>query len=383
MSPLIVVRIGERVDAERLLGVADVNENGVRGARRREQIERGIRRHVVAVARTIGHIRHRRRAWRPTRSARIDRFAELLAFTGAAESREDARARNDFGTLGVVERDLDDVELIERVGRIGRVVAVLAAGKFRFRTRGLLSRHVQVDDVLVRRARDQRVRVRAFARLHVLDQLGRLRIAHVEDAHAGHVILGILHAAVAAVVTVTGPFSREEEQVAVDGRIALRRNAADCRGHDRLGRVGDVPNGEAGEVGLVDVVAAEGEVRIDEREPARGVELRRLLHRRDQAHVLFGHTRVVPAGLEGTARVLVARERLRRHEHRRGDGCRKEKQATHYAHGVTSGGGGETGGTGEHESHLAGNCASKRFMMPISAVCAVTTSLANTLASTS
>ena len=72
-------RVGERIDAERLLRVADVDENRVRGARRREQVERRIRRHVVAIARTVGHISHRRRAWRPTCCARIDRFAELLA----------------------------------------------------------------------------------------------------------------------------------------------------------------------------------------------------------------------------------------------------------------------------------------------------------------
>ena len=78
---------------------------------------------------------------------------------------------------------------------------------------------------VILRAGNQGVRVRAFAGLHVLDELRRLRVGHVEDAHAGHVVLRILHAPFAAIIAVARALGGQEEQVADDGRITLRCDA--------------------------------------------------------------------------------------------------------------------------------------------------------------
>src|SRR5262245_55400033 len=96
----------------------------------------------------------------PTRwTARVLRSAERDATGGSLEASEDPRTRDHGGLLGMIERHLDDVELIERVRWVRGVCAVLAPGQFRLRPRILLSRHVEVDDLGVRRAWDERVRV--------------------------------------------------------------------------------------------------------------------------------------------------------------------------------------------------------------------------------
>ena len=279
MPALEVVRISERVEAERLLGVRDVDDNGVRGAGGREQVHRRIRRHVVAIARTGWH----RRIWRWTGTAGrrrlpawLDRGAELLALPAGIEAGENARPGNHFGLRGAIEGHPDDVELEERVRRVGRVRAVLAPCQLRIRSRGLLSRHVEVDGPWIFRAGHEGVRVRAFARLHVPDELRGLRVGHVVDSHTGHVVLRILHATVAAIIAVARALGGKEEQVAVDGRITLRCDAPRCRRHHWLGGVGDVPDGEAGKVGLIDEMGTERQVGVDERQPARRVEWCRL-----------------------------------------------------------------------------------------------------------
>ena len=54
------------------------------------------------------------------------------------------------------------------------------------------------------------MRVRAFARLHILHEFGVARVGHVENAHAGHVILGVLHATLATVVAIATAFGGKE-----------------------------------------------------------------------------------------------------------------------------------------------------------------------------
>ena len=64
--------------------------------------------------------------------------------------------------------------------------------------------------------------------LHVctfLTSFGALRVGDVVDAHAGHVVLRVLHAALRAVVAIAAALGGDEEQVAVDRRVALRRDA--------------------------------------------------------------------------------------------------------------------------------------------------------------
>src|SRR6476646_10019861 len=87
-------------------------------------------------------------------TARIRRSAEGDAIGRTFEASEDPRARDHGGLFGVIERDLDDVELVERVRWVGRVIAVFASGKLRLRPRTLLPRHIDVHDLRARRARD-------------------------------------------------------------------------------------------------------------------------------------------------------------------------------------------------------------------------------------
>src|SRR5262249_55031327 len=144
-----------------------------------------------------------------------------------AEASEDSRATNDFRFLRRVERHLDDVETVHRVRLVGWIIVALATGELRLGTGTVAARDVDVDDVLVRRARNDGVRVRSFARLHVLDQLRMRWIRDVEDADAGHVIRRILHAAVGAVVAIAIALGGDEEEMADDRWIALRGDAGD------------------------------------------------------------------------------------------------------------------------------------------------------------
>src|SRR5437868_1565868 len=224
--------------------------------------------------------------------------------------------------------------------------------------------------------------VRAFAGLHVLDQLGRLWIGYVVDAHARHVVLRVLHAALAAVVAIARSLGREKEQVAHDRRVALRRDALDDRRDDRLCRIAHVPHREAGEVALIGVMAAERQVGVDEREAATAVELRRLRRERHEPHVARRDAGVEPARLEVAPWVGGARIALRRHERRRGEGGDEAYQPACTAHQV----GLQCvvwGWAAAAVVYFAGSWVSNFCMMPISVVCAVTTSFANTFTSTS
>ena len=214
------------------------------------------------------------------------------------------------------ERHPDHVEPVERVGRVGRVCSFLAAHQLTVRPRALIPRHVDVDDALVLRIGHDRVGMRSLAGLHVLHEPRRGGIGYVVDPDPGHVILRVLHAALGAVVPVAAPLRRNEEQVPHHRRITLRGDARDGGHRLRCGGVAHVPHGEAGKVALIDVLAAEGEVGIDEGEAARRIEYRRLGRERDQPHVLRGHGGVEPARLEPAARILAAGIGLRRKKRR-------------------------------------------------------------------
>ena len=109
------VRVGLGVEAHRLLGIRDVDEQAVAAARAGEQVHRRIRRHVVAVARTGRRRRRRsvvsrRRAATSTAAAATRRDAHAPRSRRRRRVREDARARHDLGLLRMRERHLDDVE---------------------------------------------------------------------------------------------------------------------------------------------------------------------------------------------------------------------------------------------------------------------------------
>ena len=324
------VGVRDGVEPPGLERIRDIHQQPVAGAGAGQQVHGRVCRDVMAVAGTGG------RGSLPVRicpRALFHAGFPRARQRGRAQSGEDPRARHHLGRLRIRERHLDHVEPIERVGRIGRVGAIVAAGELAVGPRALVARDVDVDHILVLRIRDDRVGMRSLAGLHVLDETRRGRIGNIVDADTGHVVLGILDAALGTVVPVAPALSRDEEQVSVDGRITLRGDALHHRHRLRGLGIAHVPHRESGEVALVDVVAAEGEVGIDERKPARRVERRRLGRKRHQVHVLAGHARIQPAGLEPTARVGGAGVRLRCQERRRGDqGCQNGEELTGDVH---------------------------------------------------
>src|SRR6185437_7546020 len=124
---------------------------------------------------------------------------------------------------------------------------------------------IDVDIVLVFRIDEQRVRVRPAAGLHIGDVLRVVDVADVEDANAAQALLAdrVLHALAAAIEASAGCFARNEEEVLVDGNVALRSWAVVRRLERHLGRVLDIPYLEA-------VVATLNCVWTDEREVGIG-----------------------------------------------------------------------------------------------------------------
>src|SRR5690606_28521149 len=125
---------------------------------------------------------------------------------------------------------------------------------------------------------------------------------------------------------------------------------------------------------LVDEVPAEGEVGVDERQAARGVELGRLRSGRDEAHSLQRDAGVLQAGLEPVARVVAGGIPLRA-EHR----GQREGEGERRRYGARP--------AGEfHQAQLrvgVHGSASICRIRPISARCVVSTSFARTDTSTS
>ena len=110
----------------------------------------------------------------------------------------------------------------------------------------------------------------------------------------------------AAVETGARILRGEEEQVAIDRRVALLRAARRGVRERRRRRVGDVPDLEAAEVALVEVLPAERHVGVRERQPTRIVRVEhvRLVAVRDELHPLRGDAGVIETGLQADARVV-------------------------------------------------------------------------------
>ena len=189
------------------------------------------------------------------------------------------------------------------------------------------------------RVHEHRVRVRAAARLDVRDVLRIRDVGDVEDADAAQPIGAhrVPHALPAAVEPAAEALARDEEQIPVDGDVALRCRAVERLRQLRAGRVRDVPDLEAVVVALDRVVAGEREVGVGAPDELSG---RRIL--RDDLHVPRGLARIVQAGAEPDARIRRGRRNAR--ARRRSGGCaRRHRQQTggerelQQCHGVTPG----------------------------------------------
>ncbi len=365
------VGVGDGIEPHRALGITDVDEQAVAAAGTGEQADRGIRRHVVAVARPGGHhFRHHRAVGTGDGTGGTRPAA---ARRRRSEAGEDAGAGHDFGVGRPVERHLDDVEAIQRVRLVRRIRAVLAPRQLGGGASPLLTRDIDVDHARILRVRNHRVRMRTLAGLDVLHEPRGPRIRDIVDAHAGHMLRRILHAALRAVLAVAAAFGRDEEEIADDRGIALRCDAGKHREQRRGLGIADVVDREAGEVADVHQVAFERDIGVDERQPFDRIEGFRLGRRREQRHPLDRDPGVAESGLEVVARIISAGVGLRaddRRKRQRPEQVARQRAVTEKRH--TEG----LHGKGHRSSSIC-------RIRPISAVCVVSTSLANTLMSTS
>ncbi len=144
-----------------------------------------------------------------------------------AALREDTRRADDGRLLRGGQRHLDDLDAeVRGVGVVLRA-APRAAGQLRARPHRAGAGHVDVDVGGVARVGHQRVRVRAAAGLHRRYLARLVEVGDVEDAHAAEALgaHGVVHALPAAVHPPARLLHRHEQQVAVDGHVALPAGA--------------------------------------------------------------------------------------------------------------------------------------------------------------
>jgi hypothetical protein len=175
---------------------------------------------------------------------------------------EDARPVDDPGLRRIGERNFDHVDAEER--RVGVLFRIThrATGKLVAGTDLAGARSVDVEIRLVGRQADDRVRVRAAARLHRAHLLRLADVLDVEDADAAEA-LGARrrrHTLHAAVDTAARLFHRHDQQVAPDRHVALAARARHGGDHPRLVRPFDVVGLEAVEVADEHMRAAERDV---------------------------------------------------------------------------------------------------------------------------
>src|SRR5947208_14793009 len=114
------------------------------------------------------------------------------------------------------------------------------------------------------------MRMRAAAGLDVSNVARVGNVGRVENANAAQAVVTdrVRYPLLAAVRATVQRLTRDEQQVAVDGDIALRAREAKGPPRNRMLDVGDVQNLTAGEIALNDIVAANGEIGVDEVEVA-------------------------------------------------------------------------------------------------------------------
>ena len=147
--------------------------------------------------------------------------------------------------------------------------------------------------------------VRSAARLDVADVFGVCDIRDVEDPDAANTLLAHRrgHTLSAAIQARRRCLGRHEQQVLVDGHVALRGRAIEAYLERRMRRVRDVPD-------LISVVAPLDRVRTDEREIriGRAGESLRGSGVRDKADVPLSLARVPESRLEANACVGTRRD---------------------------------------------------------------------------
>ena len=276
------VGVGDGGDALGVNGVLDVEEDADAGAGPGGEAEGGVDGDVVASADGLGGCA----------------FAVQIADGEAVHGPsgfvgEDAGAVDDLGEFGVGEGDLDDDNGVK--GGVGVVEAAAgAAGELFGLADGGIAGDVEVDVVLVLGVYEEGVGVGAAAGLDSGELLGIAEVGDVEDADSAEAVFawrgrwgaaesgggacwgvggwrgwgggdiagGERNALGAAIDAAADGFNRHEEEVAVDGDVALAAGAHDGGGELRLLGVGDVVEVEAVVVADEDVVAAEGEVGV-------------------------------------------------------------------------------------------------------------------------
>src|SRR5438105_6658858 len=177
---------------------------------------------------------------------------------------EDAWRAYDRRLLRMRERNLDDFDAEAR--RVGILLGSIihATGQFGRRAYPGRTGHVHINVLGILGIDEDRVRVRAAARLNVRDVLRVRDVGDVEDANAANALLAdrFLHALAAAVDAARLSLRRDEEQVPVDRDIALRCGAIVPDRQRRVLRIGDVPDLITVVVALDRVLAEEGKIRV-------------------------------------------------------------------------------------------------------------------------
>ena len=189
------------------------------------------------------------------------------SFTVADRRRqavEDSWRGNDGRLLRMRQRHLDHFDPEER--RVG----VFTRGQSRTSRQLARRAHagrtgdVDVDIFLVLRIHQHGVRMGAAAGLHVPDVFRMRNIRDIEDANAAqaHLAHRIGHTLGAAIDAAREPFTRDEEEIAIDRDIALRRGTVVGSAEGRLGQVADVPDLVPAVAALDREVVLEGKIGI-------------------------------------------------------------------------------------------------------------------------
>ena len=179
---------------------------------------------------------------------------------------KDPRAADNAGFLWSGDGNLDDVDAEERGVRIVLRFGAGTAGQLFGRPHGGGTRSVDVQVRFVVRVRDERVRMRAAARLYGGHLLRLLHVGDVEDADAAKALgadrrLDALRPAVEAPAPL---LDRHHEQVAVHRHVTLAAGADDRRQKFRLPRIGEIVDVEAVEIADEEMPAAERQVGVGE-----------------------------------------------------------------------------------------------------------------------
>ena len=264
------VRIGDSTDAPRVGDVVNVEQQAISRARAAGESDRRIDGDVVALCRSA--LRERRillgtpppAAARPRgRGARgiprgeVRRHLTVLRRRG--ETVEDARRAHDVRQLRMGEGHLNHLDPEQRAVRILFWKRPRAARELVRRAHARRAGHVDVDIRGIVRIRDDRVRVRAAARLHRRHIPRMVGVAHIDDADAARALIthGVGYALHSTVDASVRRLSGHEQKAVIDRYVALRARA-DVRGLEPRPRwVRDVPHLPAAVVSLEHVIAHE------------------------------------------------------------------------------------------------------------------------------